>query len=99
MCECERVRELSVLLAAEVAECDEQVGVVVRLGVELAAARAEVVRLQAEMQAMRLFIQDTAIDNGITVADSGHPFWRLSDGTYLPRSVVDLVWGEEARRA
>lgn len=61
-------------------------------------AADEIERLRAEVQAMRRFIQDTAIDNGITAADSEDRFWRLSDGTYMPQSVIDLVWSEEARR-
>lgn len=65
---------------------------------QFAAARAEIERLRAEVQAMRRFIQDTAIDNGITAADSEDRFWRLSDGTYMPQSVIDLVWSKEARR-
>lgn len=62
------------------------------------ARDAEIGRLRAEVQAMRRFIQDTAIDNGITAADSEDRFWRLSDGTYMPQSVINSVWNKEARR-
>lgn len=46
-----------------------------------------------EMEAIRQFILDTAIDNGITMNDKDHPFWRLSDGSRMPQSVIDWVLG------
>lgn len=48
-----------------------------------------------QMEAIRQFILDTAINNGITPANGDHPFWRLPDGTRLQQSVIDWALTEE----
>ncbi len=46
-----------------------------------------------EMEQIRKFIRDTAIDNGITMDDEDHPFWRLSDGGRMSQSVIYWTTG------
>jgi len=54
---------------------------------------ASVILAMPEMQAIRKFIEDTAINNGIGVDDGSSSFWKANDGTWVSQSVIDWALG------